>query len=215
MAYTIGVDESGKGDFFGPLVVAAAAVSPEQVGTLKDLYVRDSKKITDKRAATVAVELKKKIPHNIVVIMPEKYNQLYEKIGNLNKLLAWAHARSIENLLGEVEAERIISDQFARNHVLERALMEKAKVISVEQMVRGESEMSVAAASIIARAEFLRAIERLSAKWGVTFPKGGGRPVDEAGSRFLQKNGEAGLGQVAKLHFKNSKKIRELLAKSG
>ncbi len=212
--YTIGVDESGKGDFFGPLVVVAAAVAPEHFSTLQELYVRDSKKITDARISTIAGRLKALIPHNIVAIMPEKYNELYEKIGNLNKLLAWAHARSIENLLDEVDAERVISDQFAKSHVLERALMEKARAVKVEQKVRGESEMSVAAASILARAEFLRALDQLSRKWGLTFPKGGGAPVDETGSRFVQTNNDADLRKVAKLHFKNSKKIRDLVARA-
>jgi ribonuclease HIII len=213
--HTIGVDESGKGDFFGPLVVAAAAVEPDNLPPLQLLNVRDSKKVTDARAAALAAQIKKIIPHNIVVVMPEKYNELYAKIGNLNKLLAWAHARAIENLLGEVDAVRIISDQFAKNHVLESALMAKARIVSVEQKVRGESEMSVAAASIIARAEFLRALEQLSRTWGMTFPKGGGSPVDIAGSRFLKTNDQASLSKVAKLHFKNSKKIRDLVAKSG
>ncbi len=214
MSHTIGVDESGKGDFFGPLVVAAAAVAPEHLAVMDELYVRDSKKVTDARVTTIAAQLKQVIPHNLVVIMPEKYNELYDKIGNLNKLLAWAHARSIENLLNEVEAERIISDQFARTHVLEGALMEKARSIKVEQMVRGEAEISVAAASILARAEFLRALQQLSHKWGMTLPKGGGHPVDEAGSRFVRANSQEQLRQVAKLHFKNSKKISDLVAKA-
>jgi len=137
--YIAGVDESGKGDFFGPLVVAAAAISVLERPLLEELYVRDSKKMSDQRAATIAVELKRHVPHSIVVIMPEKYNELYLKIGNLNKLLAWGHARAIENLLEKTHCDTVISDKFGKEELLERSLMERGKTIKLIQQVRGKA----------------------------------------------------------------------------
>jgi ribonuclease HIII len=208
--YVAGVDESGKGDFFGPLVVAAAAVSVLERPLLDDLYVRDSKKMTDNRALTIAAQLKKHIPHSIVVIMPEKYNQLYLKIGNLNKLLAWGHARAIENLLEKVNCDRVISDKFGKEELLERSLLEKGRTVPLIQQVRGEAELPVAAASVLARAEFIGCLARLSEKWHQQFPKGAAPQVDLAGKKFVEQHGEAELSQVAKMHFKNLQKIRAL-----
>jgi len=211
--YTGGVDESGKGDFFGPLVVAAAALSVLERPLLDELYVRDSKKISDQRVATIAAELKRHVPHSIVVIMPEKYNELHQKMGNLNKLLAWGHARAIENLLEKTPCETVISDKFGKEELLQRSLMVKGRSVRLIQQVRGESELSVAAASVLARAEFLSCLQRLSRKWQLSLPKGAAPQVDQAGAAFLRKHGEEELGQVAKLHFKNLQKARLLASR--
>jgi ribonuclease HIII len=211
--YIAGVDESGKGDFFGPLVVAAAAISVLERPLLEELYVRDSKKMSDQRAATIAAELKRHVPHSIVVIMPEKYNELYLKIGNLNKLLAWGHARAIENLLEKTNCDTVISDKFGKEELLERSLMERGKTIKLIQQVRGESELSVAAASVLARAEFVDCLHRLSQKWQLDIPKGAAPQVDQTGAAFVRRYGEEKLNQVAKLHFKNLQKVRGLAAR--
>ena len=146
--YTIGIDESGKGDFYGPLVIAAAAISELELPLLDELYVRDSKKLTDQRALKVAAKLVAEIPCEVITIMPPKYNELHRKIRNLNRLLAWGHARAAENLLEKVTADKLISDQFARADVLEGALMEKARGVELLQATGGESHAPVAAASI-------------------------------------------------------------------
>lgn len=207
----IGVDESGKGDYFGPLVIAAAAISVLEQPLLDELNVRDSKLLTDKRAFVVARELRAKIPHELIVISPAKYNELHAKMGNLNKLLAWGHARAIENLLERVEADLVISDQFAHERVLINALMAKGRAVKVSQQVRGESQPAVAAASIIARAEFLHRLDHLSREFGMTIPKGAAPLVDKAGAAFVRQHGESALAQVAKVHFKNTLKIRAQL----
>ncbi|MBK7091977.1 MAG: ribonuclease HIII [bacterium] len=212
--YIAGVDESGKGDYFGPLVIAAAAVGDLEKPILMDLYVRDSKKMTDSRILTVARTIKEQVPHDLVVVMPDRYNDLYQKIGNLNKLLAWGHARAIENLLGKVECATVISDQFANANVLERALMEKGRKVELIQQVRGESELAVATASVLARAEFLIAMDRLSREFDLTLPKGGGSLVDTAGVKFIRKHGVEAMRRVAKLHFKNTMKINEQLERT-
>ena len=212
--YIAGVDESGKGDYFGPLVIAAAAVGDLEKPIRMDLYVRDSKKMTDSRILTVARTIKEQVPHDLVVVMPDRYNDLYQKIGNLNKLLAWGHARAIENLLGKVECATVISDQFANANVLERALMEKGRKVELIQQVRGESELAVATASVLARAEFLIAMDRLSREFDLTLPKGGGSLVDTAGVKFIRKHGVEAMRRVAKLHFKNTMKINEQLERT-
>ncbi len=209
--FIVGVDESGKGDYFGPLVIAAAAVSALERPLLDDLNVRDSKLLTDKRAMVVALELRAKIPYELIVISPAKYNELHSKMGNLNKLLAWGHARAIENLLDRVDADLVISDQFAHERVLNNALMAKGRAVKVMQQIRGESQPAVAAASIIARAEFLQRLDQLSREVEITVPKGAGPIVDKAGAAIVRKHGEAALARVAKIHFKNTLKVHAQL----
>ncbi|MEE8576959.1 MAG: ribonuclease HIII [candidate division Zixibacteria bacterium] len=199
----IGVDESGKGDFFGPLVIAAFVCDDDQIDRLLEMGVRDSKKITDNRILSIADDLMTRFEYAEVVIGPEKYNSLYSKIKNLNHLLAWGHARAIENLLGETKADRVITDKFANSKVLESALMEKSQALEVRQMVRGEVIPQVAAASIIARAAFVRQMKSLASKYGMELPKGASAAVDEAGRQLVAKYSVDVLKLTAKTHFKN------------
>lgn len=211
--YIAGIDESGKGDFFGPIVIAAAAVSDLEEPLLLDMGVRDSKKISDGRAIGMAASLRRDVPYALVTIMPPKYNELYAKIRNLNKLLAWGHARAIENLLENTECEQVISDKFAKEEVLRGALMVKGRSVRLIQETKGESHLPVAAASILARAEFLRRLHQLSESWQVNLPKGASNLVDQAGKRFVDKWGEQKLAEVSKLHFKNVRKIGDLVGR--
>lgn len=199
----IGVDESGKGDFFGPLVIAAFLAPDSERTALESLGVRDSKLIANKKLLSIDDSIREKYPHTVVVIGPEKYNQLHTKMKNLNKLLAWGHARAIENLLEEHQADLAISDKFGKTELIENALMKKGREIEIEQLVRGESIIQVAAASIIARASFIRQMEKISTRLGLEIPRGAGKQVDEAGRRLVQKLGPDILKQVAKTHFKN------------
>ena len=138
----VGVDESGKGDFFGPLVVAACYVGPEHLAELEG--VKDSKKLTDAQATRFAAAIRRVCPHSVIAIGPAKYNDLYEKFRNLNKLLAWGHARAIENVLELQPANRVISDQFADPEGLKRRLCELGKRVEFESRVRAESDIAVA-----------------------------------------------------------------------
>jgi ribonuclease HIII len=203
----VGIDESGKGDFFGPLVIAAFVCAEDQQSRLVDLGVRDSKKITDKRAEAIASGLESEFDYALVLIGPEKYNELYAKIRNLNKLLAWGHARAIENILEKSDADRVISDKFADARVLESSLMARGKSVEVQQLVRGEQVLQVAAASIIARAAFVRHMKALSAKVGIDLPKGASALVDQAGRNLVERHGPDILSSVAKMHFKNRGRI--------
>ena len=203
----IGIDESGKGDFFGPLVVAAFLASDADENALMSLGVRDSKTIAPKKCIRIADELKRDYPHALVVVGPEKYNQLYDKIKNLNKLLAWGHARAIENLLEQDQADLAISDKFGKTELIEDALMEKGREVELKQMVRGESIIQVAAASILARAEFIRQIDRLSEEFHLTVPRGASKQVDDIGRHLVASHGPQILDRVAKKHFKNYHRV--------
>ena len=208
MSGHIGVNESGKGDYFGPLVVAACYVGPEHLAELDG--VKDSKKLTDNIALKLADQIKRYCPHSVIAIGPAKYNELYEKFRNLNHLLAWGHARAIENVLEEQPADRVISDQFADPAGLRRQLFDKGKTVVLESMVRAESDIAVAAASVLARAEFLRRLKRLGQEEGIELPKGASPAVIAAGKRFVATHGADALVRVAKLHFKTTQNVLEL-----
>jgi ribonuclease HIII len=201
----IGVDESGKGDFFGPLVIAACYVGPQHLAELDG--VKDSKKLTDPVALRLSDVIRRTCPHSIVSIGPAKYNELYTKFRNLNKLLAWGHARALENVLEIQPCSLVISDQFADPSGLKRALFERGKTIELRSVVRAEADIAVAAASILARAEFLRKLKKLGEEFGMTLPKGASPPVLEAGERFVRQHGAENLPQVSKTHFKTHEQV--------
>lgn len=208
MSERIGVDESGKGDFFGPLVIAACFVAPWHYAELEE--VRDSKTLTDKKSLELASKIKKVCPHEVIVIGPTKYNELYKKIGNLNKLLAWGHARAIEDVLTKQTCDLVISDQFADPSGLRRALMERGRQVQLVSMVRAESDLAVAAASVLARAAFLERLAKLGKELGIDLPKGAGPMVDATAAKIIRERGEAALEGVAKLHFKTVEKARAI-----
>jgi ribonuclease HIII len=203
----IGIDESGKGDYFGPLVIAAVFVDATTQGELALMQVRDSKKISDGRILEMAPDIKAICPHSVIAIGPHKYNELYAKIRNLNRLLAWGHAKALENLLDRVSCERAISDQFGDERLILNALQEKGRKIVLEQRTKAESDMAVAAASILARAEFLLRLKRLSDEVGTTLPKGASPAVELAAKMVIKKHGQERLDSVAKLHFKTTQAV--------
>jgi ribonuclease HIII len=208
MIERIGIDESGKGDYFGPLVIAAVFVDATTQGELKLMDVRDSKKLSDGRILGMAPDIKTICPHSVIAIGPKKYNELYTKIKNLNRLLAWGHAKALENLLERgVTCERAISDQFGDERLILHALQEKGRRIVLEQRTKAESDLAVAAASVLARAEFLLRLKRLSDEVGTTLPKGASPAVQLAAKMVIKKHGRERLGSVAKLHFKTTQSV--------
>ena len=203
----IGIDESGKGDYFGPLVIAAVFVTPALEQDLALMQVRDSKKISDGRILEMAPDIRLLCPHSLVAIGPQRYNELYAKIKNLNRLLAWGHARALENLLQQVDCDLAIADQFGDERLILNALQEKGKQIRLVQRTKAESDLAVAAASILARAEFLQRLDRLSQELSTTLPKGASAAVELAGRMVVKKYGRDRLETVAKLHFKTTKQV--------
>jgi ribonuclease HIII len=203
----IGTDESGKGDYFGPLVVAGVFVPEGQQNVLTELGIRDSKKISDNRVRELADLLKKGYKHSLVAIGPERYNELYSKLRNLNRILAWAHSRAIENILEEVNCSVAVTDQFGDKSFVLNALMKKGKEIELIQRPKAEEDLAVAAASILARAEFLKRLYFLSQDVGMDLPKGSSSLADEAGLRLVKLHKVEILDKVAKKHFKITRRI--------
>lgn len=203
----IGIDESGKGDYFGPLVIAGVYVARQHEDQLRAAGVRDSKTVSDAKVAALAVHIRSVCPFTVVVIGPERYNSLHTAMKNLNRLLAWGHARAIENLLEKVSCSRVVADQFGDERFLQNALLAKGRTVTLVQKPRAEEEIAVAAASIIARAEFLRRMQELSTRYGIPLVKGASDTVIAAAKAFVQRYGADALGQVAKLHFRTTDKV--------
>ncbi len=203
----IGIDEAGKGDFFGPLCIAGVFADAEGIDYLLKNGVKDSKKLADSQIKKIAKLIKTKLPYECVILFPEKYNELYSKFHNLNSLLAWGHATAIEALSKKTGCTKANIDQFASKHVVERALHQKKLEINLSQNHKGESDPVIAAASILARDAFVTGIEKLSEQYGLILPKGASKEVILAGKKFLATYGEEKLPLVAKTHFKTKNEL--------
>ncbi len=200
----IGSDECGKGDYFGPLVVVAVRLEKGQASKLRAAGVRDSKTLSDEQCKRLGAALRALVAHAVVRLDPPRYNQIYVQ-GKLNDLLGNLHAEAIGQL--SKPGMHVLVDQFASPALMKKKLAPLG--IKLEQRTRAESNPAVAAASIIAREEFLTALKELSEEAAVDLHKGAGDPVDRAASRFVAIHGRAGLTKVAKLHFKNTTRIRD------
>jgi ribonuclease HIII len=206
-----GVDESGKGDFFGPLVIAGVYVDGGIARRFMELGVQDSKNIkSDKKIRDLATAIRNTpgAVSKVLQIGPLKYNQLVEKFGNLNRLLAWGHARVIEDLLAlRSDCPRALSDQFARPQLIERALMEKGKGIVLEQRTKAESDPAVAAASILARESFIDWMDKNGREYGKPFLRGASAQVKKLATDLVASRGPEILRGIAKVHFKTASEI--------
>ncbi len=215
----IGVDESGKGDFFGPLSIAGVYVNEAVINSWKDAGIRDSKNISsDKKIAELA-DLIRKTPGCVtdtVVVGNEAYNRLYSKMKSVNTLLAWGHARVIENLMGlryrmNPPPVKAISDQFAASKsVIEKALMKQGKEIQLVQRHKAEEDIAVAAASILARDGFVKGLANLEHDFSLKLPKGASVAVDATAKEFVAQRGAGELGKVAKTHFRTALRAQGL-----
>jgi ribonuclease HIII len=215
----LGVDESGKGDFFGPLCVAGVYVNAAVVTAWKDAGVRDSKTISSDRKMKDLAELIRNTPGCVTTVVPignEAYNRLHLKMKSVNSLLAWGHARVIENLMLQKHRMnpppvRAISDQFAsKKEVVAKALMSLGREIELVQKHKAESDLAVAAASILARNEFVTRLGTMEKQFGVPFPKGASAAVDVSAKEFVARFGADALAKVAKMHFRTSLRARGL-----
>ncbi|MCX5982517.1 MAG: ribonuclease HIII [Nostocales cyanobacterium LacPavin_0920_SED1_MAG_38_18] len=209
----IGTDESGKGDYFGSLVSASVYIDQDTTQILTSLGVKDSKSLSDSKILEISPKIRAvcKDHFSIIEISPERYNELYDKIRrenkNLNDLLAWGHAKAIEELLGRVDCQIAIVDQFADESVVISKLQEKGKQIEVIQMHKAEANLAVAAASILARERFINKLSQMSNQYQIKLPKGVSKEVIQAAKLFVQTYGEPALKKVAKLHFKTTLEV--------
>src|SRR5437764_1527580 len=203
-----GVDESGKGDFFGPLVIAGVYVDRGIARDLMEGGVQDSKRISsDTRIRALADTIRKTSMglNDVVLVGPAKYNELYEKFGNLNKLLAWGHARVIENLLAKkTDCPRSLSDQFADARLIEQSLLRHGRKIDIQQRPRAESDIAVAAASVLAREGFVNWLDREGKKLGLRLERGASPAVKATAEKLVGSKGADFLRQLAKVHFRTA-----------
>ncbi|MFW6116462.1 MAG: ribonuclease HIII [bacterium] len=211
----IGTDESGKGDYFGPMVVAGVWLDEVTQKKLEVLGVRDSKTLSDDKCRRLAVEIRALCAgkYEEVEISPERYNMLYEQFQRenkkLNHLLAWGHARALESLLSRHASDHAVADQFGDEKYIKSKLMEKGKTVQLVQTAKAERYIAVAAASILARDRFLLRLQQIGRQFGVVLPKGASPEVIQAGRELVEKGGVVVLRRVAKLHFKTTSLILE------
>ena len=215
----LGVDESGKGDFFGPLCIAGVYVNEKVIQRWKDSGIRDSKNISsDKRMHELAELIQKTegCVTSVVTIGNEAYNRLYAKMRSVNRVLAWGHARAIENLMGQKHRMtpppvRAISDQFASDKgVVAGALMSLGREIELVQRHKAEEDVAVAAASILARDQFVSRLRALGKEFEMPFPKGASSLVDDAAKGFVARFGAEKLNLVSKVHFRTALRAQGL-----
>jgi ribonuclease HIII len=205
----IGLDEAGKGDFFGPLCIAAVFADKDQIPELLKIGVKDSKQISDGPIIKLAHKIKEFVPYTVIRLFPQKYNELHAKFKNLNRLLAWAHTAALGDMVQKTGCHLAIIDQFADSHVMEQALRQKKLEIQLEQRTKGEEDLVVAAASILARAAFLEGLESLSKEYGFPLPKGAAAQVIVMGKKIVEKLGRDALEKMAITHFKTIKDVEK------
>jgi ribonuclease HIII len=215
----LGVDESGKGDFFGPLCIAGVYVNEAVIKSWEDAGIRDSKNISSDKKIKELAELIVDTPGCVTSVVPignEAYNRLYLKMRSVNTVLAWGHARVIENLMGQKHRMvpppvRAISDQFASSKdVVGKALMTLGREIELVQRHKAESDIAVAAASILARNEFVKRLGDLEKQFEMPLPKGASAAVDKAAKDFIARHGVENLSKVAKMHFRTALRAQGL-----
>jgi ribonuclease HIII len=215
----LGVDESGKGDFFGPLCVAGVYVNEAVIKSWEDAGIKDSKNISSDARIKELAKLIRETPGCVSDVVPignEAYNRLYAKMRSVNTLLAWGHARVIENLMVRKHLMtpppvRAISDQFAHNkETVAKALMSLGREIELVQRHKAESDTAVAAASILARNEFVTRLGAMEKQYNMVFPKGASAAVDKAAAEFFGRHGADELKKVAKMHFRTALRAQGL-----
>jgi ribonuclease HIII len=215
----IGTDESGKGDYFGPMVVAGVWLDESAAARLEATGVKDSKLLSDNRCRELAAEIRIVCNGKFIEVEmpPERYNELYDQFKkegkNLNHLLAWGHARAIESLLEKNPCSYAVADQFGNERFILSKLMEKGKKLQLIQTPKAERYTAVASASILARDRFLLRMEKLSQEYGILLPKGASDLVIQPALEFVKKRGIDALKKIAKLHHKTTQKILKTIQK--
>lgn len=204
----IGTDESGKGDYFGPLVIAGVLLNEKQKIALDRLGIKDSKKISDSNIMVLAKKIKELVKtYDVISIGNKRYNEFYNDVGSINTILAWGHARVIENILEKQKVMNAYADQFGNKSLIENSLQKNGKLINLTQLHKAEFITSVAAASILARERFLIELSRISGMYNCSILKGASQKVNELAEELIKKHGETVLDSISKRHFKNTEVI--------
>ncbi len=215
----LGSDETGTGDFFGPITVAACFVPSEGVALAQELGVKDSKQLTDDYMRIIAPDLKKAFAYSVLTLSNDKYNSVQSKGWSQGKIKALLHNQALKHVLRKIapiKPDHILIDQFAERGIYYKHIKDEKEIVQEDVLFSTKAEglhVSVACASIIARVAFLEEMDALSQKAGFTLPKGAGKIVDEAAAKILLKQGEAFLQSVTKVHFANTKKAKVLAEK--
>ena len=208
---SVGSDEVGTGDYFGPIVVTATYVKKEDIPFLESLGIKDSKKVTDELILKVVPELIKKIPYRSLILTNKEYNEKYSRDFNMNKIKAIMHNKVLYQIMTELKpaVDYIIVDEFARearyyDYIKEAQEIQKG----ITFMTKAEDKnLAVASASMISRYIFLKEFDKLCDEVSLPLPKGAGSDVDKMGEELVAKYGEENLKEVAKYNFKNTQKI--------
>ena len=211
---SIGSDEVGTGDYFGPIVVTAAYVSSENIPFLEEIGVKDSKKLTDNDILNIVPKFIKQIPYESIILTNEEYNKFYSSDINMNKIKALLHNKVLYKLSNTIkEYEYIIVDQFAESYIYFNYLKESSNIVrNITFLTKGEDKhLSVACASLISRYIFIKEFDKLSKSLGINLPKGASDLVDKTGKKIVDKFGFDKLKEIAKMNFKNTEKIKEML----
>lgn len=203
----IGMDEAGKGDFFGPLCIGALYADEAGIKQLIEWGVQDSKNLSDATVLKMAKKIRADFSYTVIRLFPLKYNELYGKFKNLNRLMAWAHTAALSELSQKTGCKEAILDQFADKSLVDSQVAQKKLDIHLEQRTKGESDVVVAGASILARAAFLEGLEKMQEEHGMEFPKGASNAVKVAARAYVAKQGKSALGNVAKTHFKTANEL--------
>jgi ribonuclease HIII len=215
----IGSDEVGTGDYFGPMTVAAAYVSADQLELVRELGVKDSKHLNDKQIVQIAKELIHTVPYSLLVLNNEKYNELQQKGMTQGKIKAVLHNRALQNVKAKIEGaeiDGILVDQFCEPGVYFNYLTKEKNLLKegIYFATKGESiHLAVAAASILARYSFLKEMDKLGVRFNTVIPKGAGPHVDVKAAELAEKFGESVFDTATKKHFANTQKALNLLKK--
>lgn len=209
---SIGSDEVGTGDYFGPIVVSSAYVKKDDIPWLEELGVKDSKKLTDDKILEIVPKIIKKIPYKSMILTNKEYNERYNENTNMNKLKAILHNSVLVKLTNEIkDYDYVVVDEFAKKFVYFNYLKESSNVFrNITFMTKGEDKcLAVACASLISRYIFIKEFDKLGDKVGEFLPKGAGDAVNDMGKKVVKKYGADILKDIAKLNFKNTEKILE------
>lgn len=208
---SIGSDEVGTGDYFGPIVVTASFVAKENIPFLEELGVKDSKKMSDEQIMEIVPKIIQKIPYQSMILNNHEYNEKYSEEINMNKIKAILHNKVLLKMTKQnVNYEYVIVDEFAKSYIYFNYLRKVPEVVrNITFLTKGEDKsLAVACASLISRYIFIKEFDKLSQSLGIFLPKGAGVKVDEVGRQIVEKYGFEKLKEVAKLNFKNTKKIK-------